>query len=151
MARTPQRFAYKQLLIENKNGGAVHIDVMDGSFVPNYTLGTDFVKALKKNSKHQKLNKQEEELLITINKLKISTSKSKKTAFKDFFFNLVLVLLISFCNSLLYAIVVDTHTNFDTWILVLVFLFTHLVILFIFKVLNDRRTIKRKEIKENCK
>jgi len=29
----------------------IHVDVMDGSFVPNYTLGTDFVKALKKNSK----------------------------------------------------------------------------------------------------
>lgn len=26
----------------------IHVDIMDGSFVPNYTLGTDFVKALKK-------------------------------------------------------------------------------------------------------
>jgi len=26
----------------------LHVDIMDGSFVPNYTLGTDFVKALKK-------------------------------------------------------------------------------------------------------
>lgn len=26
----------------------IHVDVMDGSFVPNYTLGTDFVKALKR-------------------------------------------------------------------------------------------------------
>ena len=25
----------------------LHIDIMDGSFVPNYTLGTDFVKMLK--------------------------------------------------------------------------------------------------------
>ena len=25
----------------------IHVDVMDGSFVPNFTLGTDFVKALK--------------------------------------------------------------------------------------------------------
>ncbi|MBO5059532.1 MAG: ribulose-phosphate 3-epimerase [Clostridia bacterium] len=29
----------------------IHVDVMDGSFVPNYTLGTDFIKALKSNSK----------------------------------------------------------------------------------------------------
>lgn len=115
-----------------------------------YILNQKSLKELNKKSKHQKLNKQEEELLITINKLKESTSKSKKIAFKDFFFNLVLVLIISFCNSLLYAIVVDTNTNFNTWIIALVFLFAHLVILFIYKLLNDRRVIKRKEIKENC-
>ncbi|MBO4940154.1 MAG: ribulose-phosphate 3-epimerase [Clostridia bacterium] len=29
----------------------LHVDIMDGSFVPNYTLGTDFVKQLHKMSK----------------------------------------------------------------------------------------------------
>ena len=29
----------------------LHVDIMDGSFVPNYTLGTDFVRALKANTK----------------------------------------------------------------------------------------------------
>ncbi len=28
----------------------IHIDIMDGSFVPNFTLGTDFIKALKKRT-----------------------------------------------------------------------------------------------------
>ncbi len=29
----------------------IHVDIMDGSFVPNFTLGTDFIKDLKKNCK----------------------------------------------------------------------------------------------------
>ena len=29
----------------------MHLDIMDGCFVSNYTLGTDFVKAIKKNTK----------------------------------------------------------------------------------------------------
>lgn len=28
----------------------IHVDIMDGSFVPNFTLGTDFVKKLKENT-----------------------------------------------------------------------------------------------------
>ncbi|MBE6651432.1 MAG: ribulose-phosphate 3-epimerase [Ruminococcaceae bacterium] len=28
----------------------IHVDIMDGSFVPNFTLGTDFVKKLKANT-----------------------------------------------------------------------------------------------------
>lgn len=29
----------------------LHVDIMDGQFVPNFTLGTDFCKALKKNTR----------------------------------------------------------------------------------------------------
>lgn len=37
-------------LFEDCNIDLIHVDIMDGSFVPNFTLGTDFVKALKKNT-----------------------------------------------------------------------------------------------------
>lgn len=36
---------------ERSNIELLHIDIMDGSFVPNFSLGTDFVKQLKKNTK----------------------------------------------------------------------------------------------------
>ena len=29
----------------------IHVDIMDGEFVPNYTLGTDFCKMLKRNTR----------------------------------------------------------------------------------------------------
>ena len=36
---------------EDNNIELIHIDIMDGKFVQNYTLGTDFVKVLKQNTK----------------------------------------------------------------------------------------------------
>lgn len=36
--------------LEKYNIDLIHVDIMDGSFVPNFTLGTDFVKALKQKS-----------------------------------------------------------------------------------------------------
>lgn len=36
---------------EKNNIEYIHIDIMDGSFVPNYTLGTDLIKALKSKTK----------------------------------------------------------------------------------------------------
>ncbi len=37
--------------IENNNGNAVHIDVMDGQFVPEITYGQPVVRALRKSTK----------------------------------------------------------------------------------------------------
>ena len=35
---------------EKNNIEYIHVDIMDGSFVPNFTLGTDFIKQLKKRT-----------------------------------------------------------------------------------------------------
>ena len=35
-------------IFERQNIELLHVDVMDGSFVPNFTLGIDFIKQLKK-------------------------------------------------------------------------------------------------------
>ena len=45
----------------------LHIDIMDGSFVPNFTLGTDYIKGLKKATKipldiHLMINEPENKL-----------------------------------------------------------------------------------------
>lgn len=37
-------------LLENAKVDYLHVDIMDGEFVPNYSLGTDFIKLLRRNS-----------------------------------------------------------------------------------------------------
>lgn len=52
---------------EKCNIDMIHVDIMDGSFVPNYTLGTDFIKALKRKTEipldiHLMINNPENKL-----------------------------------------------------------------------------------------
>ena len=52
---------------EKCNIDMIHVDIMDGNFVPNYTLGTDFIKALKRKTKipldiHLMINNPENKL-----------------------------------------------------------------------------------------
>lgn len=62
-------FDLKSCINEFEKGGAdlIHIDIMDGEFVPNFTLGTDFVKEVKKATDipldiHLMVNKPETKL-----------------------------------------------------------------------------------------
>lgn len=62
-------FELSKCIEEFENNGIelIHIDIMDGDFVPNYTLGTDFIKALKSKTKipldiHLMINNPESKL-----------------------------------------------------------------------------------------
>lgn len=44
------RFDEQIKIFENERIEFLHIDVMDGRFVPNYTLGTDFIKQVKRQT-----------------------------------------------------------------------------------------------------
>lgn len=54
-------------IFERENIEYLHIDIMDGIFVPNYTLGTDYCKAIRANSKipldiHMMVEKPEDKI-----------------------------------------------------------------------------------------
>ena len=115
-----------------------------------YIFKNKTVKKTIKKSKHEKLTGQETRLLETVKKLRESTKQSKKYTFKDLFFNLFFVFVINLFNSLLFAVIVDTNSNIDTWIIAVVFLFVQIIILLILKILTEKRILKKKEVKKNC-
>lgn len=108
------------------------------------------LKRLAEKSKKGKSTELEVFVLENAELIKTSTKESKKSAYKDLFFNLFFIFVIICCNSILFAITTVSDAGSDTWLVALALFIVQLFTLWLLKTLTKKTVIKKKELKEKC-
>ncbi len=108
------------------------------------------LKRLAEKSKKGKATELEVFVLENAELIKTSTKESKKSAYKDLFFNLFFIFVIICCNSILFAITTVSDAGSDTWLVALALFIVQLFTLWLLKTLTKKTVIKKKELKKKC-
>ena len=108
------------------------------------------LKRLAEKSKKGKATELEVFVLENAELIKTSTKESKKSAYKDLFFNLFFIFVIICCNSILFAITTVSDAGSDTWLVAFALFIVQLFTLWLLKTLTKKTVIKKKELKEKC-
>lgn len=108
------------------------------------------LKRLAEKSKKGKATELEVFVLENAELIKTSTKDSKKSAYKDLFFNLFFIFVIICCNSILFAITTVSDAGSDTWLVALALFIVQLFTLWLLKTLTKKTVIRKKELKEKC-
>ncbi len=108
------------------------------------------LKRLAEKSKKGKATELEVFVLENAELIKTSTKESKKSAYKDLFFNLSFIFVMICCNSILFAITTASDAGSDTWLVALALFIVQLFTLWLLKTLTKKTVIKKKELKEKC-
>lgn len=106
------------------------------------------LKRLAEKSKKGKATELEVFVLENAELIKTSTKESKKSAYKDLFFNLFFIFVMICCNSILFAITTVSDAGSDTWLVALALFIVQLFTLWLLKTLTKKTVIKKKELKE---
>ncbi len=107
------------------------------------------IKKIKKGIKSGKASNSDKEYLEDYNKMCESATRVKLDSGKDFFVNLLPVLVVSCFSSVLFSIVSVSKINSDSWLLAIACFAVHLIMLWLLKTITKSTIINKKELKEN--